>query len=97
MWRSQTSWAERICLAFVDTKRLSFCLMGVRRERGERHNRMDFALRAHRPRDRAGDSEEMTIPSGRQSAGAMGVELARRAETEGFGWCRLFTHWRIPR
>ena len=38
----------------------------------------------------------MTIPSGRQAAGAMGVELARRAEAQGFGWCRLLTHWRNP-
>jgi hypothetical protein len=42
-----------------------------------------------RPRDRVGESDETAIQDGRQSAGAMGIELARRAEAREFGWCRL--------
>jgi hypothetical protein len=64
----------------VDTKRLSLFLMGVRPGQGERHNQVEFAHCTRRPRDRAGDSEQTAILNGRQSAGAMGIELARRAE-----------------
>jgi hypothetical protein len=91
------SWAERICLAFVDTKRLFHFLIGVRPERGERHNRADFALPTRRLCDRARDWDEAAILNAHLPAGAMGVELALQAEAKGFGWCRLLTHWPSPR
>jgi hypothetical protein len=42
-----------------------------------------------RPWDRVEESDETATQNGRQSAGAMGIELSRRAEARGFGWYRL--------
>jgi hypothetical protein len=81
----------------VDTRHLYHLLLGIRSGRGERQKPVDSALCIRAQRDRSDDSGERVSPTGRQSAGAVGIELARRAEAEGFGWCRLLTHWRSAR
>jgi len=63
--------------------------MGDRPGRGGRQNRVELAHSLRRPWNRVGESHETAILNGRQPVGTMGIELARRAEARGFGWCRL--------